>query len=230
MPSSSGLDLSKCQKTSDNTVEALISKSYYELAHEERNDSLNDIHGISKLTEETPEMIQDLLNVLDMELARIEEKPAYELAMSICHEYVSNETFRIMFLRSDDYDAKKSACRMVLHFQSKLELFGRDKLTKTITLSDFEDHEIEGFKSGYLQPLLHTDRGGRLVLFGIANMVPTNFSLYTRVSKRQLIHMSVYLLLDALLKISLFIYFCCVVARLMQIIAKTCLVFGNDLY
>ena len=163
------------------SLETLMAKTYNEIPHEERGEQLNELHGVSDEIPETAEMVAKCLEELNVELSRITDKPAYDLALSLSPEYVLDRNFRLMFLRADIFDARASARRMVLFFEDKLELFGKDLLTKEILLSDLEDHEIKYFREGRQQPLMQRDRSGRLISFITRQQQTEQVSLMTRV-------------------------------------------------
>lgn len=150
---------------------------------------------------------QDLLGVgeeIEIPLERLDElqeridslddnKAAYDLAMEMSPEYAMDPRLRMAFLRSVDGSAKKASKRFIRHFQTKLELFGREKLVKHIELSDLDDYDLEALRSGGFQVLPTKDRGGRPILFGrytcmkyrsIDNMVCTCESFSRRYNLR----------------------------------------------
>lgn len=99
------------------------------------------------------------------EIDRISPKNAYLIAKALSPNYVTNEKMRLQFLRAEKHDPKKAAERLVLFFERKMEIFGRDKLVKDIELSDFSEKELEDAKSGFMMLLDQKDRSGRTILF-----------------------------------------------------------------
>jgi hypothetical protein len=91
---------------------------------------------------------------------------AFQLAMEIDSEYAFSQRLSLAFLRSVEGSTKRAAKRYLRHFTTKLDLFGRDKLCKDITLSDLDEYDVEALESGGFQVLEHNDRAGRPVLFG----------------------------------------------------------------
>jgi len=67
-----------------------------------------------------------------------------------------------MFLRSEHFDAKKAAQKIIKYFQFKLEMFGIANLTKSITVSDLNDGDMEYLQTGTLTKLPNRDRRGRI--------------------------------------------------------------------
>jgi hypothetical protein len=92
---------------------------------------------------------------------------AFQLACELDPEYaVNNRRLSLAFLRSVEGSTKRAAKRYLRHFSTKLDLFGRDKLCKDITLDDLDEYDMEALKSGGFQVLKERDRGGRPILFG----------------------------------------------------------------
>jgi hypothetical protein len=90
---------------------------------------------------------------------------AYATAEQISLEYVTNKSFRIMFLRSCHYDTTRTATKIIGHFDKKFELFGPSKLCKKITIQDLTEDDLDCFYSGQSQLLPSRDRSGRVILF-----------------------------------------------------------------
>jgi hypothetical protein len=143
--------------------DALIAADMTRLSMEERDQVLNDIHGVSNDMEETPEKLHASLIRLQTELDKIHYKAAYELARSRNPAFVEDRVFRLKFLRADFLNASNAALRMVRHFQVKLELFGPENLTKDITQDDLEDGDMKNLYSGHSQILPLRDQAGRCI-------------------------------------------------------------------
>ena len=92
---------------------------------------------------------------------------AFQLACELDMDYaMNNRKLALSFLRSVEGSVKRAAKRYVRHFSTKLDLFGRDKMCKDITLADFDEYDMEALESGGFQVLKERDRGGRPILFG----------------------------------------------------------------
>jgi hypothetical protein len=105
-------------------------------------------------------------------------KTAYLFATSLSDKFVSS--LRLQFLRAEDYDPRSAAERMVRYFDTKCEIFGKDKLVKDIELSDLSVEDMAALKSGFLMLLDDKDRSGRVVMYSGAT---DNVSLKSRVRK-----------------------------------------------
>ena len=71
-----------------------------------------------------------------------------------------------MFLRGNEYDPVAAADQMLRFFDLKLELFGEEKLTTEITMTDLDDGDIISLTSGWLQ-VAGRDRAGRQVTISV---------------------------------------------------------------
>ena len=144
-------------------------KEFNELSKEEREQIIEEIHGVADLKiEEGPDLIERSMRNLDDELKRVtkyESRVAYERAAFLAPRLVKNRDFRLMFLRADIFDAKKAARRMTNYFQSKVELFGEDKLLKDITLEDLDEDDLATLMTGGFMLLPSKDRSGRTIMF-----------------------------------------------------------------
>jgi hypothetical protein len=139
-----------------------LRRELIQLPMESRQKVSQDLYGIA----ETTFLSQDCLEHLEAEIENIEEKEAYERALELSPEYVNNESFRVLFLRATEGDAKRAAKRITKHFKTKLDLFGDDKLVKDIEISDLDEYDMEALNSGGFQVLSRSDLAGRSILFG----------------------------------------------------------------
>ena len=76
--------------------------------------------------DETPELIEQGLRDLQTELDKIpdEEKMCYLEAIEKCPHIVNDPAHRLLFLRTDVYQAPRSARRLVTYWEKRVELFG----------------------------------------------------------------------------------------------------------
>ena len=97
-----------------------------------------------------------------------ENKSAYELASEMNSQYVKRRKLWLMYLRTDQYNGKAAAKRMLKHYEWKLRLFGKDLLCKDITEKDLtqEEQTIVQNKSNGLYWLSSNirDHAGRRIL------------------------------------------------------------------
>jgi hypothetical protein len=157
-------DSGKSLKLSQEEADALVAKDMNELSMAERERVLHDIHGVSDIPEEDVSKVTAKFAALDRAIQKnITKGSAYEQALSTSEGYVKDYSSRLKFLRADCFDAEKAAKRMLAFFEQKLRIFGRDKLTKDITLQDLNEEDLKVLNNGHLQLLPQRDRAGRLI-------------------------------------------------------------------
>ncbi len=153
------------------------------LSIQERDAVTHDVHGIKSISEETPEFICNCLELFEsaLEAIPINEKGAYIRAREKSSDYVKDKQFVLMFLRADQFDTKAAAARFVAFFETKMDLFGEEKLAKDIRMDDLNEDDITCLESGYAQILNARDRAGRAI-FMLMPMLRKVKSLESRVS------------------------------------------------
>jgi hypothetical protein len=150
----------------DGDIDALIASRLNKMTLKEREEILFDVHGVSEVIEEDPDMVARKFEELESILAKKRtnnKAAAYNLAVSMSSDYVQNRKFLLMFLRADRFHAKNAAWRVIGHFHKKLELFGASKLCKDISLEDLDPYAMEVIENGHLTSLPARDRADRLV-------------------------------------------------------------------
>jgi hypothetical protein len=146
-------------------IEELLENEFNNLSLIEKDQILFDIHGIAQINDEDPPSIAQYLQQMEEELGKIRKKVAYEQAKYVNEAYVTAPAFRLMFLRSDRFDAKLAAKRLVLHFNCKQKVFGSGEvLGREIRLSDMNEDDMESLESGFLQVLPTRDAAGRSII------------------------------------------------------------------
>jgi len=157
-------------------ADELLSRALNGISEEERDQIMTDVHGATVASAATTasrsiherledkEYVAKKLSELDAALNAIRTKPAYLRAKVQAPEFVTNREFRLQFLLADSFQPRPAAERLVAYFESKLALFGTDKLTKELTLSDLSPAEINCLELGVVQRLAGTDHAGRAVV------------------------------------------------------------------
>mmetsp|Transcript_40168 Transcript_40168/g.96920 ORF Transcript_40168/g.96920 Transcript_40168/m.96920 type:complete len:438 (+) Transcript_40168:42-1355(+) len=153
-------------------IDNLLNAELCNLSLDERGQVFDDIHGVSDVIEETPELVSDSLERVDEELKLINDKYAYDFAYALDPKYVKNRVFRLRFLRATLFDAKATASRIVQHFEIKMELFGKDKLSQDITQDDLDPEDLTMLYAGYYQNIGVRDRAGRGVDLWLTGLKP----------------------------------------------------------
>ena len=164
------------QQRAEEDVGAIISGALNSMSLQEREKATFDIHGVSDLIEETPELIERSLKELDDiliqhqkshmgTLKQQQSESAYMRALRQNPEVFQSNSFRLKFLRAEQFRVQEAANRMLRHFEEKEGLWGTDRLGQDITQNDFDAQEIEMLKNGIIQVLPMRDRAGRAILF-----------------------------------------------------------------
>ena len=168
----------------EEDVDALITEQLNQMSTVDREKALYDIHGVipdSSIIKETPELVARSLEELQSKMDQIKEKDAYNLAASQDPSFVSDRLFRLKCLRAKNFEMPRAVERFNQFFEIKLELFGKDRLTKTITLDDLDPDDIACLNSGFCSILPIQDRAGRTVVCWMQQLIGT-FSLQSTVS------------------------------------------------
>jgi hypothetical protein len=189
----------------------LLAQELYKLSFEEREKVFSDVHGVSDVIDETPQLLAESLAGFNKALQaasmdndknndKNNNKSVYDLAKEQDENYVKALDFQLKFLRADNFNPVKAAARMLKYLEAKQKLFGSDKLTKNITLNhDFSAEDLQVARSGLGSLLPLRDRTGRLVLCWMTQLRGDG-SFLARVSYVMLCHvMSCYCMLIYLL-------------------------------
>jgi hypothetical protein len=154
-------------------ADALLAKEMAAMSVQEREQALNDIHGVSDVIHEEPSFVRAKMEEMEMELSKLTNKgkEAYMQAEAQNKECVTCEKFRLKFLRAEMFDARLAAGRMVGFFDEKKKLFGPDKLTKEIKLWDLDKDDQKFLERGIGQILPQRDRAGRRIMTWMPMMI-----------------------------------------------------------
>jgi hypothetical protein len=165
----------------------ILAQELNQLSIKEREELLYDIHGVLELPKEEPDFVASSLQAMDKEISVYshDDKSAYVLAQEQNYDYVSSVKIRLKFLRTDNFNPRLAAQRLIKFFAMKLHLFGPEHLTRDIRLDDLSNDEKKSVESGLVQLLPLRDRAGRAVICWMAD-VPG--SVITRVSPYFIVH------------------------------------------
>eukprot|EP00934_Nitzschia_sp_Nitz4_P003297 Nitzschia sp. Nitz4//scaffold9_size221794//178359//180046//NITZ4_001374-RA/size221794-snap-gene-0.191-mRNA-1//-1//CDS//3329561085//3287//frame0 len=154
-------------------VNHIVAKDLSELDSNEREKILYDLHGVyddDATHQPSADETQARLRELRQALAECRDKRhAYDMAVASDADYVHREDFLLNFLRVHDWDIHKTARRILLHFDTKLELFGPQLLCKDITQDDMSRGGVDVLYSGWLQDLPLRDTAGRMVSIAVSH-------------------------------------------------------------
>jgi hypothetical protein len=155
------------QERHEDWSDADLAKEMNELSVQEREQVLDDIHGVAKAVEETTEFVATCLKKLDKAISRLPKtkRKALDRATFLKPSLQKDVKFKLMFLRADYYDARNAANRMARYFSNKLKLFGEEKLAGNITFDDLTKQDMEFFIEGSMVELPNRDQTGRPIWF-----------------------------------------------------------------
>jgi hypothetical protein len=156
----------------DDDPTAVIAQAMNDLSITEREKALEDMHGVSEMVQETPELIANTLQKMEEYLLKIHHKPAYDLAIAIRADHVRDAKLRLMFLRADRFDPEAAAKRLTKVLDWKLKIFGKEKLCQPIGLNDLNDDARFMVESGLCQVLPERDSRGRVIIITGARYLP----------------------------------------------------------
>jgi len=152
-------------------ADARIARAMTELSMHEREEVYNDRHGVADAIVETPEMIDEAIGRMKLELSKMStEAEAYHQALAQDSSYVHNYKSLLCFLRAERFDVVRAAARLKNFYSFKLEGFGVEKLTKDIYQEDLTEQEREGMYDSMTHLLPFRDRGGRCVVVKVVSL------------------------------------------------------------
>eukprot|EP00980_Cylindrotheca_fusiformis_P012835 scaffold3169_cov107-Cylindrotheca_fusiformis.AAC.5 len=147
------------------SVNEILAAELEKLSLKEREKVYEDVHGVSDVVQETPELIASCLQQMDHEINLIKKKDAYEQAKLQSFSFVHNRQFRLAFLRCTSFNPRTAASHLVQYFSKRLEIFGTEKLTKSsINLDDIGEKATRVVELGSMQILPNRDSQGRAVV------------------------------------------------------------------
>jgi hypothetical protein len=120
---------------------------------------------------ETPELISSKQKEFQFELDKLlnstcqDDKALLEEAQSKCEEATKPE-FILMFLRCEVFNADKAAVRYVSYWKKRKEVFGDEKWTQPLTVSNLSAEQVKCFHTGVFALLdgVH-DSVGRSIMY-----------------------------------------------------------------
>eukprot|EP00536_Pseudo-nitzschia_multiseries_P003472 jgi/Psemu1/236728/estExt_Genewise1.C_540002 len=165
----------------------IISKALLNLSFNDRNAIEEEIHGVSCMAiEETPEIIEESLANFESEIEKIEHKPGYLKAQNLVfannsnsnsnsnssshpRSWLSRKEFKLRFLRSELFDAKKAALRFARCHDFLLETYGEFALRRPIRMTDLSREDMAFLREGQYQLFPYRDRSGRRIYGVVVN-------------------------------------------------------------
>jgi hypothetical protein len=164
-------------------ADKLLAQELNAMSIQERESVYETIHGVDQVAEETAEVLEQSLKDFAEELSKIPEKKAYDLANHLHQDYVTSQSFRLMFLRADRFDARAAARRMVRFMEHRMQWFGPETLGRPLLLSDLSKQDMDALRSGMFQILPARDTSVRLVYLDFQRIIPHRGSWQNYVRK-----------------------------------------------
>ena len=155
-----------------DSVDAMLAGELNQMTFQEREKVWEELHGVETITQETEELLATSLKEMEQALEAVPNRSIYEKAKSVNARYVEDRLFRLMFLRSEYYNAELAAVRLVKFLENKVKWFGDETLTRPIYLSDLNEDDMAFMKSGIVQLIPARDRSDRVILADF-NMDPS---------------------------------------------------------
>jgi hypothetical protein len=162
----------KSAENHDADVETLLAQELNQMSFQERELLYEEIHGVESAVQETPEFVEQHLQALEIEIQLIPTKPTYEEALRRFPDYIRGGKFRLMFLRTEHFNAKRAASRIMCFLENKQTLFGPETLGRPLQYNDLEEDTRNSLQTGVYQWLPARDRTGRPVMVNLQQMLP----------------------------------------------------------
>ena len=168
-----------------SSADALLANELYHLSVEERDMINEEIHGIwHQCQNETPELLQNSLKQLAVELVCLPSKQAYDASQAFPECYINTDDFRLIFLRCEFFDAHKAAVRMTKYLDLIHWAFGEKVLQRDVCIADLDEQTLKLLRAGPFQVLPGMDRTGRRVVGNFAAEIDPDQPRINRVRKR----------------------------------------------
>jgi len=114
-------------------VDTLMAQLMTQSSMHEREEVYNDLHGVADEVVETPEMNDEAMNRMKLELSKMfTEATAYREALAQDRSFVHSYKSLLCFLRAERFDPVRAATRLTKFYSLKMKGFGLEKLTKEI--------------------------------------------------------------------------------------------------
>ncbi len=147
-----------------NMVQEILTRELNNMSLDDHEKVVFDVHGIAHVPKEDPEILQEQLERLKVELDRVTGNEAYLKVNKINPEFANQ--YRLMFLRGEKYDVTLASKKLVQHFDVKRQLFGEGPImTRDIRQSDLSPNGKRILESGFMQASNERDSSGRAIVF-----------------------------------------------------------------
>ena len=161
-------------------IQKLLALDLNKISTKEREEVYEDLHGVSSVVDESPELVASRLAELETEIAKIRCRDEYIAATCKDSSYTSSRALRLKFLRAEMFDSKRAAARLVSFFEWKLEVFGPGPLARDPLISDLNEDDQICLQSGLMTYVPEKDMAGRAIMTWIP-MLKGGFSVISKV-------------------------------------------------
>jgi hypothetical protein len=151
-------------------MELLLAEELKQLSFQDRTHILEEMHGCRSMAkEETPQIIEEGLTRLEMEIQKIPDnrKTAYNGGVVLGSTFVFHRDVRLKFLRAELFDARKAAHRLIQYLDIAVDHFGIQAAMRPIMLADLTPTEQVVLSLGEVQLLPSRDRMGRRIALSV---------------------------------------------------------------
>ena len=147
-------------------IDRTIGSAMNSLSLQERELAMFSLHGVREIPSEEPQMVEQCLQEMETAIQSLTgrlrlEQSAYLRAIQKNPEY-QTDSFRLMFLRAEQFQPQEAAKRIIQFFDKKESLWGTDLLHQEVTLNDFTADDLTGLSFCMVLPV--RDRAGRAVV------------------------------------------------------------------
>ena len=150
-----------------NDFHRQLAQQMNELSVGDRERRFEEMHGVPRKIDETPQMISSALNEFHNHVMTVRGNPWYDHALMLNRCYIEGPKFRLMFLRAELFDVPRAVTRMFLFLEKKALFFGICTISRPLRLSDLDGETTMALQSGDCQILPFRDRAGRPVILQI---------------------------------------------------------------
>ena len=174
-------------------VESILADALQQLSLHEQEQLTFEKHGLSVTRHDDPDNVDEILKEFhDLLDNHREEKStttrAYDEAMRMNPSYVTNQKFRLLFLRCVDFNVKEAVDLIINHFELKKEVFGREYaynksiLGRDVRFVDLSTKDQDYLRKGAIQIMEKREAGGRTIMCTSPGAVDPNATYESMVS------------------------------------------------
>jgi len=160
------LEASRLETPGNCDVDIVLQEE--EMTLQERNEAYEDVHGVGKAVEETPELLSNSLEEMKDCLSATDhpDKKSYLIALQKNNDYVLSDRMLLPFLRCDRFEITKATKRYFKYYAMIERVFGQEALGRDLLLTDLTPEQQQHFvDEAHVQFLRQRDSMGRAIQF-----------------------------------------------------------------